>query len=102
MFAKSARVATLVYLSALCSVLIGDRLGADDWPQFRGPNCSGLSASNKPLPVKFTDTENTAWSAKVGDGVGCPVVAAGRAVVSGILENGDVALFAFDAATGEK
>ncbi|MCH2375493.1 MAG: PQQ-binding-like beta-propeller repeat protein, partial [Planctomycetes bacterium] len=61
-----------------------------------------LSASNKPLPVKFTDTENTAWSAKVGDGVGCPVVAAGRTFVSGILENGDVALFAFDAATGEK
>ena len=43
---------------------------ADDWPQFRGPNCSGISAGIKPLPVKFSATENVRWSARVGDGVG--------------------------------
>ena len=75
---------------------------ADDWPQFRGPNCTGISAGTKPLPVKFSATENVRWSAKVGDGVGGSVIAAGRVFVSGMTANETVSLFAFEAATGKK
>ena len=75
---------------------------AEDWPQFRGPNCTGLSAGTKPLPVKFSATENVRWSAKVGDGVGGSVIAAGRVFVSGMTADETVSLFAFDAATGKK
>jgi len=27
--------------------LSGGRVDAEDWPQFRGPNCSGISPSEK-------------------------------------------------------
>ena len=34
---------------------IGARsLRAEDWPQFRGPNASGVAASTYPLPVQFS------------------------------------------------
>ncbi|MBC8355153.1 MAG: PQQ-binding-like beta-propeller repeat protein [Planctomycetes bacterium] len=74
---------------------------ADDWPQFRGPNCTGISATTKPLPVTFSETKNLLWSADVGDGVGCPVVAAGRTFVSGIVGDETIRLSAFDAASGK-
>ena len=55
---------------------------ADDWPQFRGPNCSGIASSNQSLPLEFSATKNVAWSVELGDGIGSPVVAAGRVFVS--------------------
>lgn len=75
---------------------------ADDWPQFRGPNCCGISATRQPLPVKFSKTENVRWSAVVGDGVGGAAIVAGRVFVSGMTAKETVSLFAFDAQTGEK
>lgn len=75
---------------------------ADDWPQFRGPNCCGISATPKPLPVKFSNTENVRWSAAVGDGVGGASIVAGRVFVSGMTGEETVSLFAFDARTGRK
>lgn len=74
--------------------------GGDDWPQFRGPNCTGISAGTKPLPVRFSLEENLCWKAKIGDGIGGAVVAAGRVFVSGMTADETVSLFAFDAATG--
>ena len=81
-----------------CSAIVR----AADWPQFRGPNCSGISVETKPLPLKFSATENLRWSAKVGDGVGGAVVAAGRVFVSGMTGDETVSLFALDATTGKK
>lgn len=74
---------------------------ADDWPQFRGPNCTGISATTERLPIEFSATKNVRWSAGVGDGVGCPVVAAGRAFVCGMVDDETIRLSAFDAATGK-
>jgi outer membrane protein assembly factor BamB len=79
-----------------------DRLRADDWPQFRGPNSSGISTTSKSLPVEFSNTKNVRWSASIGDGVGGAVVAAGRLFVSGMTADETVTLFAFDAHTGEQ
>lgn len=71
-----------------------------DWPQFRGPNCSGIAPGTQSLPEKFSATENVRWSADVGDGIGSPVVAEGRVFVSGMTGPETVSLLAFDAATG--
>ena len=95
---KSA-IACFIACSLLLSVY---QTNADDWPQFRGPNCTGISRTKAPLPVKFSDTENAAWSVDVGDGVGCPIVAAGRTFVVGMTGDTTVSLFAHDARTGEK
>lgn len=74
---------------------------ASDWPQFRGPNCSGLAHSGSRLPTAFSSTENVRWSQPVGDGIGGAVAAAGRIFVSGMTGPQQVSLFAFDAATGK-
>lgn len=92
----AASRATLLVLVA-CAMSSAVR--ADDWPQFRGPNCSGLSESTKPLPVEFS--ANTArWSVKLGDGIGCPIVAAGRVFVSAMVDDTTIGLFAYDAQDG--
>ena len=75
---------------------------ADDWPQFRGPNCTGISTTTLPLPVEFSDTQNVRWSAPVGDGVGGAVVADGRLFVSGMSDPQTISMFAFDAKSGAK
>lgn len=75
---------------------------AEDWPQFRGPNCSGISTGGKPLPVKFSADENVRWTAKLGDGIGSPVVAAGRVFTSAMVDESTVGLFAYSAQTGKQ
>ena len=82
------------------AVLSAGSLAAEDWPQFRGPNCSGISHSDRSLPTKFSQTDNVVWSAKLGDGIGCPVVAAGRVFTSAMIDDHTVGLYAFDAASG--
>ena len=45
-------------LGALCV----QAFASDNWPQFRGPNASGVS-TNANLPDKWSTTENVAWKA---------------------------------------
>ena len=79
---------------------------AEDWPQFRGPNSTGISVSNKRLPVEFSATQNVAWAHEVGEGIGSPVVAAGRVFTTAMVgEKGpeqQFVVFAFDAGTGKE
>lgn len=82
-------------------LLLGGAAAAADWPQFRGPNCSGVAADAHDLPVEFSPAENIRWSAPVGDGIGGAVVAAGRLFVAGMTDKEQVSLFAFDARTGK-
>jgi len=84
-------------LSLLCATSIQ----AEDWPQFRGPNCSGISSSTD-LPVEFTPEKNVLWSSKLGDGIGGVTIAAGRVFVAGMSSPETVTLTAFDAASGKE
>src|SRR5438045_2406630 len=90
------------HLLGLAIVVVAFSARAANWPQFRGPNCSGISTSQRPLPTEFSATKNVRWSARLGDGIGSPVVAAGRIFVSAMTGDETVSLFAFDAATGQK
>jgi outer membrane protein assembly factor BamB len=74
----------------------------DDWPQFRGPNCTGLAASDKPLPAEFSAKDKLLWSATLGDGIGSPVVAAGRVFISSMEGDETVRLSCLDAASGKR
>lgn len=91
---------TSFWLLAVASLFTGPRLQADDWPQFRGPNCMGIAQGDQPLPTEFSPSLNLGWSAAVGDGIGCPVVADGRVFVNGMTGDETVTLFAFDADSG--
>ena len=73
---------------------------AEDWAQFRGTNGCGISTS-KGLPVEFS-AEKAAWRAKVGDGVGAPIVKSGRVFTTGITADQKCGVFAFDATSGKE
>src|SRR5262245_2562332 len=81
-------------------------ISADDWRQFRGPNCSGLAASNQRLPCECSSTKNVCWSAKLADAVSSPTVAAGRVFTTAMIGPregpGKFAVYAFDASSGRK
>lgn len=100
--AGTARLRCISAALLLASSVAATPVRAEDWPQFRGVNCTGTSTGTRPLPVKFSATENLRWSAKVGDGVAGAVIAAGRVFVCGMTDYETVSLFAFDAATGDK
>ena len=75
-----------------------------DWPQFRGPGGTGVSAAKK-IPVHWSETENLRWKARLpGKGLSNPVIAGGRVYVtacSGFLQN-RLHLLCFDVKSGEK
>lgn len=74
---------------------------AEDWPQWRGPNSTGLSASPHSLPTEFSvSSPNVRWSVEIGDGISSPCVAAGR-VFSTSTGPSATATQAPDAATGD-
>src|ERR1044071_7987463 len=50
--------------------------GAAEWPQFRGPNSSGIG-EGKP-PVEFGPNQNVLWKTAVGPGLSSPINANGR------------------------
>jgi outer membrane protein assembly factor BamB len=82
--------------------LLTGSCAAGDWPQFRGPNCSGIAVDAGSLPTEFSSEHNVRWSADLGDGIGSPVVAAGRVFTSAMVDEQTVGLYAFDAASGRK
>ena len=85
-----------------CAWLGSGALVADDWPQFRGPNASGVAGGNYPLPVEFSQTDKVKWSAKLGDGIASPVIVGGRAYVTGMVGEQKLGVFCLDAGSGRQ
>ena len=73
---------------------------AEDWPQFRGVNGTGISTS-KNLPTEFSADNKVSWRAKLGDGVGSPIVMKGRVFTTAMVGERKCGVFAFDAASGK-
>jgi outer membrane protein assembly factor BamB len=68
-------------------------LSAQDWPQWRGPAASGVSAE-RGLPTHWNDSENIAWKAPIrGLGISSPIVSGDLVFVtsqagSGVVRSG--------------
>src|SRR5437867_3724632 len=61
---------------------------AADWPQWRGPNASGV-ADGRSLPTHWSQTGNIRWSVKLpGWGTSSPVVYGERLFVTSQVEQG--------------
>lgn len=80
-------------------LLAAATLSAEDWPQFRGANGSGVSSSTG-LPREFSAEHNLAWGVQVGDGIGAPVVSRGRVFTTAMTGEHTLGVFAFDASRG--
>src|SRR5262245_13588662 len=98
--ARKLAIALVVSL-LLCA---GGALRSSDWPQFRGPGGSGVSADVN-LPARWSATENIRWKADLpGRGVSCPVVASGRVYVTACTAYRERRLdvLCFEASAGKK
>ncbi|MFT4690902.1 MAG: outer membrane protein assembly factor BamB family protein [Verrucomicrobiia bacterium] len=74
---------------------------AEDWPQFRGINSSGISTS-KNLPFKFSHEEKVLWRAKIGDGIGSAVIAGDRVFNSAMTGEQTFGVICHDAKSGKE
>ena len=77
--------------------------GAVGWPQFRGPNRTGLAVGTDP-PVEWSETKNVRWVADVpGRGYSSPAVADGRVFLTTADEAAETqSLLCYDFATGDR
>ncbi len=90
---------------ALCAV--DGKLGADDWPEFRGPTGMGIARGG--LPMEWGPTRNVVWKQTIpGKGWSSPIVVAGRVYLTTSVptagrQDGDQSLRALclDAQTGK-
>ena len=70
----------IVSLSLVVS--LAPALGAQDWPQFRGPGSLGISNAEN-LPITWSETENVAWkTALPGYGSSSPIALEGKLYVT--------------------
>lgn len=93
-----ARTQLLLTLASLS--LIPGGLRAEDWPQFRGRNGSGV-ASHSTLPQEFS-AESAAWQVELGEGVGCPIVVEGRVFNLALTDPNTLSVFCHEAASGRE
>src|SRR4030095_618121 len=75
-----SRMAVMLLRKPLLTLLFASTLtlGAEDWPQFRGPGGEGHSAE-RGLPAVWSESQNILWKTPIpGLGWSSPVVANGR------------------------
>ena len=90
--------------AALISALFTASLGAQDWPQFRGPAGDGHSAA-RGVPIEWSESKNVAWKTRVpGLGWSSPVVSGNRVWLTTSTGDRDVSLraLAFDVVSGSE
>jgi hypothetical protein len=69
---------SFLVLSAASGMVAGG-----DWPRFRGPNGSGISADIAPMPVRWSPTKNVKWKARMpGPGSSSPIVVGDKVFVT--------------------
>jgi outer membrane protein assembly factor BamB len=71
-----------------------------NWPQFRGPNASGVAEDARP-PVHFGSETNLRWKISAPPGISSPIVWGNRIFLTGFVDNQLVTL-AYDADTGSE
>jgi outer membrane protein assembly factor BamB len=70
------------------------------WPQFRGPNGSGIAEGQKP-PVEFGPDKNVKWKVPVPGGLSSPIVAGDKLVITA-FEDGKLYTIAYNRADGSE
>jgi outer membrane protein assembly factor BamB len=96
--ASTIALLALVVLSSLIGATTTS--GKARWPQFRGPNSSGLGDGNP--PVIFGPDQNVLWKTAVGPGLSSPIVWDGRIFVTEFdRANNQLATLGIDRRTGK-
>ena len=82
---------------------VGEASMADDvfWPQFRGPNASGVAAPEANPPIWFGPKENVVWKVPVPSGCSSPCVWGNRIFLTGFdKQDRQLSLLCVDRSSG--
>lgn len=93
-----------ILLASVLTLVPTVSLSGADWPQFKGPNATGVS-TEKNLPTEWSKDKGIKWKAALpARGVSSPVVAGGKVYVTCSSGSRDDRLhvLCFDAATGKQ
>src|SRR5258706_13262215 len=74
---NSLRLLTLILGLSINALVSSAQTPPSDWPQFRGPNASGVG-DDKPAPAEFGPTKNLLWKTSIPPGASSPCIVAGR------------------------
>src|SRR6187402_88281 len=89
----------VVVATGVAVTMLVSPLGAENWPQWRGPTLNGISGE-KNLPVKWSVTENVAWKVAVPQYSGSTPIVWGEHIFLNVADQGSLHLWALDRATG--
>src|SRR5688572_4652066 len=70
------------------------------WPQFRGPNASGVADGDKP-PIEIGPDKNVKWKLAVPSGLSSPIIVADKLVITA-FDNGKLYTIAYNRADGSE
>jgi outer membrane protein assembly factor BamB len=87
-------------MSSLLYPLLTLGLFAADWPQFRGPNGSGLCPSCGQPPIEFGPQKNVLWKTEMPEGKSSPVLAGDLIFLTG-SEGDDLITLCLSRTTGK-
>ena len=79
--------------------IAGSRARSEDWPQYRGPNASGVSHSTG-LPIEFGPNKNVVWKTPLPPGHSSPILTRDRIFVTAV-ENQKLLTICLDRASGK-
>ena len=71
-------------------LLISPGLAGDHWPQFRGPDATGVVQTNANLPETWSAEDNIAWKQDIsGRGWSSPIVWGNRVILTTVINSAD-------------
>ena len=87
---KSTAVFISIILFGALSIFILNPLKAqiENWPQFRGINCSGLAAEGQNPPISFGPDKNILWKTSLPEGHSSPCIWGDCIFLTGFEEEG--------------
>ena len=91
-------LATLVFLFTTLAAAMA-AAGPPPWPQFRGPEGSGVAPDCEKPPTQIGPDKNVKWKVAVPSGLSSPVIAGGRLFLTG-FKGGKLLTLAYRCATG--
>jgi len=77
-----ARLPFGMFAALVVMILCPKSRAEETWSQFRGPNASGVAASEARPPIEFGGDKNLLWRAELGSGHSSPSVWGGRVFVT--------------------
>ena len=90
------------YLSGLAAFAASCAWAAEpEWPQFRGPNGSGIAAATARPPVEFGPQKNVKWKVAVPSGASSPVIAGDKLFLTA-FDGGKLYTLAYATADGKE